>query len=118
MRNVRITKVTIDERASFIFSIRKWSFSIILPFKCLSFDKGIRHSILMKKFFPPVFLFESKFFHKEESYESISDTHECSDEDITQVMHAIVYARKSHNEYKKYPKREKFFLKIGDNHHE
>ena len=63
-------------------------------------------------------LLESKFLHEEESDDRINYSHECPDNDVRRIVHPVVYSRESHEEYKNYPKREKSFLKINNNHHE
>lgn len=61
---------------------------------------------------------ESKFLHEEESDDRINHSHECPDNDVRRIVHPVVYSRESHEDYKNYPKREKSFLKINNNHDE
>lgn len=75
-------------------------------------------NLKIKPFFPPVLFLESKSLHEKESNDRIDDSHQCPDDDITRIMHPIVYSRESHEKYKDYPKRKKFFLKINNNHDE
>lgn len=70
---------------------------------------------LSHEFFPPIFFLKSEFFHNPDSDSCINDSHDCSDNNITRIVHAVMNSRKSHENYKKYPKRKKSFLEIGNN---
>ena len=91
LRNIRFREITMYENTLFVFSFRKRILSVVLLRDGLIFEIGIRHMIILEYFFPPLFLLESGSLHEKESEKSIDDPHECPNEDITRIVHAIMY---------------------------